>query len=1060
MKNIISYFIKYPVTGNVILILILVFGFFGLKSLRSTFFPEEPTKKVAIILTYPGASPEEIEEGVVAKVEDNLEGVTGIDRITSTSSENLGRVVVEMIKGYDIDVLLQDVKNGVESINSFPVDLEPPIVYKEESISLAISFSISGDVDLKTLKEEARRIEDDFLAVEGISKVELGGFPEEEIEIAVREDDLRRFSLTFNQVSQAVASANLDRTGGTIKTEQEELLIRTRSKEYYARELLDVVVATAPDGRKVLLSDVAAVQDRWADEPIRNYINRIPAVTVTINNTTTEDILFITDYVKAYLETYNESNTTFTATIIRDQSDVLNQRIDLLTNNGIIGFILVLVLLAMFLNIRLAFWVALAIPVSIMGMFIVGSFFDLSINVISLFGMILVIGILVDDGIVIGENIYQHYERGKDRVTAAIDGTMEVLPAVLAAITTTIAAFASFFYLDGRVGEVFSEMAFVVIVTLTVSLIEGAFILPGHVSEALKKARQKNPVEKALDKVMAYLRDQLYAPTLRFFMQNKALGLAIPIGLFAITIGAVKGGFIRTTFFPNLDTDFISINLKMPSGTREDITMKWVDHIESSIWEANEELKADRADGLDVIETVEKKLGPDGHVGSLNVIMLTGEIRNMENLTVADVIREKAGPIYEAEQVIYSSGNPFGKPISLSLRSPDLNELEVATSEVKAEMQGLSDLKDVVDTNQEGLRELNLKLKDKAYLLGLSLGEVSSQVRQGFFGAEVQRLQRGQDEVKVWVRYDEADRTSIGNLEEMRIRLANGQEFPLGEVAFIEEERGVMEIKRLEGQREIRLEADVASSDVSATDMIAEIRDSILPVVLEKHPDVRYSFEGQVRTTAKTQASSQVVMPILLIVMLAMITLTFRSIWQTVFLLPIIIFGFIGVGIGHYLMGLAISLLSFLGIVALVGIMVNDALVFVSAYNNFLKDGLSVKNAVYQSGVSRFRPIILTSITTIAGLAPLMLEKSFQAKFLIPMACSVAFGLMVATFLILLTLPVLLLMLNWLRVHLYWLWNGVKPTPEEVEPAVKAMRELEEARAGIKQTNHQTAKTT
>ena len=466
MKGFISYFIKYPIAANLLMFGLFILGIVGASNMKSTFFPEIESRFINIQTIYPGSSPEEVEEGVITKIEENLKGLTGVEKITSVSSENTGTVVVEMASGYDIDIVLQDVKNAVDRINSFPADMEPPVIFKIESVGDAISFALSGDVDLKTLKQFGRQVEDDLLAIDGISKINLSGFPDEEIEIAFRESDLRTYQITFEEASRAIQVSNLEITGGTVKGKREELLIRARNKSYYSEQLRNIVVKTAADGSVVYLHQVADLKDQWADNPNRSYLNNDPSVVVTVQNTLEEDLLFITNTVKTFIEDFNEGNDVVKATVIRDGSVVLNQRIDLLTKNGIIGFGIVVLLLAMFLNWRLAFWVAIAIPISFAGMFLLANLLGVTINVISLFGMILVIGILVDDGIVISENIYQKYEQGQLPGEAAINGTMEVLPAVFSAILTTVIAFSTFFFIEGQLGDFFVEMAIVVIFSL------------------------------------------------------------------------------------------------------------------------------------------------------------------------------------------------------------------------------------------------------------------------------------------------------------------------------------------------------------------------------------------------------------------------------------------------------------------------------------------------------------------------------------------------------------------------------------------------------------------
>jgi multidrug efflux pump subunit AcrB len=1041
MRNLIKYFVQYPITGDMLMIALLFSGFVGMANIKSTFFPETPTKVIAIQIIYPGASPQEVEEGIVSKIEDNLKGIAGLDQVKSVCSENSANITVEVLDEDETDEILQDVKNAVDRISSFPVGMEPPVIYKRDAINFAISFAVSGNHDLKTLKEYARIIETQLRQAPEISQIELSGFPDEEIEVQLNEEKLLAYNITVAEIGAAIRAANIETTGGKIKTDREELLIRGRYREYKAEQLADIVVRAEPDGKIIRLGEIATLQNRWSeDNPSRSWFNGKPAVVITVNNLISEDMLAITDKVKAFIEAYNASAQPVELSIIRDGSVTLNQRIELLVSNGVIGFFLVLIFLALFLNIRLAFWVALAIPVSFMGMFLIGSMVGITINVISLFGMILVIGILVDDGIVIAENIYQHYERGASRYEATINGTLEVLPAVFSAILTTVVAFSSFYFIEGRLGDFFAEMATVVIITLVFSLVEGAFILPAHVghSKALSRNVKKNKVERSMTNVMNFLRDRFYAPVLRFALRQSWITFSIIIMIFAVTVvGLVGGGRVKTTFFPFIEADNINVSLKMAAGTRDIITKEAIDRIEWATWEVNKEIKAEREDSADVVLAIDKSIGPSTYDAKLNVILLDGEARSMPVLQITERIREKAGPIFGSQNVTYGVASPFGRPVSISLLGNNLDELESASAELEEALKQRSDLKDVVNNNTSGLKEVNIKLKPKAKYLGLTEQEVMSQLRQGFFGFEAQRLQRGEDEVKVWIRLDESDRSSLGELQSLRVRTNAGLEIPLEEVAELDVERGITVINRLYGQREMQVSADIANAGVSASDAMIDIEANVIPKILAAYPTVSSSSEGQNREQAKSTNSIQKVMPLILLGMLFIIILTFRSPLQGAAVFMLIPFGMIGVVIGHWFMGAQMSLFSFLGVIALIGILVNDSLVFVAAYNGYLKEGLKVKDAIYQAGLSRFRPILLTSVTTIAGLAPLITEKSFQAQFLIPMAISVAFGLLFITLIILVLLPVLLMAIN--PMHKVWQFvqKGVWLSDEAAEPAVR-----------------------
>lgn len=1074
MRNLIAYFLKYPVLGNLLLGITFIFGFFGLTQLRSTMFPEAESKIVLVQVVYPGASPEEIEEGIILKIEDNLKGLTGVERVSSVSNENSGVVTVEVLKKFKTQEILMDVKNSVDKIASFPPEMEPPVVFIKEKVNFSLSFALSGDVDLKTLKEKAQQVEAELRSVNnlkkvpafegiftfleriglwtnsnaphGISKITISGFPDEEIEVSFKEDELLAYDLTFTEVSNAIRKANLDVTGGTIKGLNEELLVRGRGKKYTAAEMQDIVVKSQSDGTVIRLYQVADVKERWSDVPNRNWFNGKSAVIIKVENTIQEDIISINNYLYSYIDEFNERHQEITAEIVRDGSTSLRQRIQLLTENGLLGAVLVLIVLALFLDRRLAFWVALGIPVSFAGMFILAGFYGLTINVISLFGMILVVGILVDDGIVISENIFQKYEEGMKPLQAAITGTMEVFPAVVSAILTTVVAFGAFFYMDGRLGEFAPNMAFVVIATLLFSLIEGALILPAHVahSKALKRDVKKDKFSSYMNQKLLDFRDSVFKPFFEFFLKNWIFTLGLFLFLMAFTVGGLRGGIIGTTFFPNIERNDLDVGLKMPAGTREKITQDWLEHIEKAVWEVNQDIKAKRGDGVEEIKSVQITLGPTPYQGTVGVNLIDGESRTNISFDIANAIREKTGTVYGAESVNFGVAAAFGKAVSVALKGFDLQVLERAKDDLYDSLMVMSVLKDVTLSDQPGLREVNLKLNQSAQVLGLRLQDVLSQVRAGFFGAEVQRLQKGEDEIKVWVRYKESERSSIDKMMDMRINLPTGEKIPLRELASYEIERGVVGINHLDGMREIRIEADVSSIGASTSDINAEIENDLLPGILANYPGIQYSFEGQSRQNAKVSGSMKKVMPIVLIIMFAVIVFTFRSISQSIAVYATIPFGLIGVGWGHWVHGAQISMLSAFGIIALIGVMVNDSLVLVTMVNSNLKKNMSMYDAVYAAGMSRFRPILLTSVTTIVGLGPLILNKSFQAQFLVPMAISVAYGLLIATFTTLLLLPVLLLSFNWLKRMLSWLWTGKKPAPKEVEAAYREMKTLEE----------------
>lgn len=1059
MKKLITYFIKYEVAVNVIIIALVIFGFVGAFSLKSSFFPLQESKIITVNITYPGSSPEEIEEGIILKIEDNLKGLEGIDRTTAVARESGGSITVEIEEGENIDVMLTEVKNAVDRVPNFPIGMEPLVVAKTENVRQTIEFSVSGkDIPLKTLKDVSYKIESDLRMIDGISQIEIRGFPNEEIEIALSQDALLGYDLTFDQVAQRVSGSNLLSTGGTIKTEAEDYLIRANTRSYYADELNNIVIKTSSSGSPILLGDVASVRDRFAETPNALYFNGNPAVNLVISNTNTEDLLSTATNVKEYIEDFNATNNNIELNVVSDSSITLEQRTLLLMENATVGILLVVMFLSIFLNIRLALWVSVGLPLSFLGMFIFAGLFGVTINVLSLFAMIIVIGILVDDGIVIAENIYQHYEDGKPPIRAAIDGTLEVIPPITSAILTTILAFATFFFLEGRIGEFFSQVSIVVLLTLSVSLVEAFIILPAHIahSKAIKPkqngkkkktlvgkffARMKN-VNAFGDRIMGFLRDKSYAPILRFALNNRIFSLSIILGSLLLTIGAIGGNIVRVTFFPSIASDRVDINLLMTEGVNPEKTDSIISLVEDATWRVNEEFSKRQTGNLQVVENTVKRVGPGNNKASVQVNLLPGEDRDFSSAEITNAIREETGPVYGVESLTFGSGSNFGgSPVSVSLLGNKIDELQNAKKTLRAWMEDNNRLKDVTDNDPKGIKEIELNLKPSAYALGLDLGEVMRQVRNAFFGREAQRFQRGKDEIRVWVRYDLENRSAITKLDDLRINTPSGSLVPLNEIATYQIVRGTESISYLNGKREIRIDADLENPNDSSTEILTDIQANVIPDILNQNPSLSVVYEGQNREAGKTIDSAKATFPVILFLIFVVIAFTFRSFSQPIMLILLIPFSLVGVAWGHYIHGFPINVLSLLGIIALIGIMVNDGLVLIGKFNNNLREGLKFNDALYEAGKSRFRAIFLTSLTTISGLAPLIFEQSRQAQFLIPMAISIAYGIGIATLLTLLLLPIFLSLSNSLKVNVKWLISGKKIEREEVERAIKEKNE-------------------
>jgi len=1047
MEKLIGYFIRYRTVSTLVILLIAILGVLVFGNLRYSFFPDEKVRFIDINITYSGASPSEVEDGAIAKIEDNLKGINGIDRFISRSENNRGSIEIELLENASPENVLLDVQNAVDRITTFPDRMEDPVVTRREVLTLAKVIAISGDEPLTAIKDVARQVESDFLNSGIFSSVQINGYPDEEIEISVREADLRAYNLTFDEVARAVAASNIELFGGTIKTGREDIQIKADMRQYFAGDMGSIVIRAGEDGRMVRLGDIATLTNIFADQPTSQFLNGKRAVSLVIENTNQEDILETVNFIREYVTDFNSGREDLMITVIADQAEGLEERVEVLADNAWQGALLVLIVLAIFLNFRLALWVALKIPISILGMIIFAGMAGVTINQLSMFGVILVLGILVDYGVVVSENIYQHFERGENAFDAAVKGTMELISPILISFITTVAAFSFFFFLDGQLGEFFSDVSFVVIVSNIVALFIAFFIIPSLVanSKALRSESKPNRVEKKLDNIFRAILTKFYGPALRFSMRNGYVVVITMVCLFFITISGFRSGMIQGTFFPNIEFDEIAADLRLPAGTSERVTDQILKKIEESVYIVNDRLKDEESNGVAPILYVQRIIGPQSNTGRLSITLTKPEERNFLAFDIAGMIRDEVGPVPEAENLSFGPAAAFGKPVSISMthRYDDLDELREVKSILKQELEELATVIDVIDTDQVGLREINITLKPEAELLGLNLSEVVNQVRQGFFGLEVQSLQRGDEEVKVWLRYTEEERSSIDNLERAQIRLPAGQAYFLRDIANFEEIDGVVAINRRDGLREISVEADVAALDIPVPAVLGNIQNNIIPGIREAYPFIDFTFEGQARTSGRTADSAQRAGPIILIIILFMFLLNSRSFMQmfvSIVLLPFVI---IGVAWGHYLQGIPISIFSLLGIIALIGILVNNILVFLTTFNDFLRAGKGMPESVYLASLSRFKPIMLTAITTAAGLTPLLLGTTIGAQFLKPTAVSVFYGLLFATFLTLGFLPILLIYANAAKRFVIGLFRDEKPGRVDVEPAVIEMKKLD-----------------
>jgi multidrug efflux pump subunit AcrB len=1051
MRGFISFFIKYPIWANAIIIVTALAGIINMVTMNQSFFPELDPNKITVTVAYPGASPREIADGITTIIEEALVGIEGIKEVTSKSQENFARIEIESHEKVNIDVLSQEVKNAIDGINSFPTGAERPIVVAQKSRGMGgmggtVGFlSIQSDKGLFALKDMADKIEKELLQDPNISQLKVLGYPPQIIAIDINEQALLQHGLTFDQVSQKVKMQNLDISAGSLKTNEEELYIRLMNKSTDAEMIKNIVIKTSADGQMIRLGDIADVNFEFSDVPIRSYVNGKQNVTILVEKLNSEHLGKISTSINNYVDRFNAENDDFKMQILFMFSDLLDQRIDMLTKNLVIGLLLVCIVLGLFLSLRLSVWVAFGIPFSMLGMFWIGGYYGMSINMISLFGMILVVGILVDDGIVIAESIYAEFEKGKNPIQAAIDGTTNVLSSVFTSVLTTIVAFGFLMFVGGEMAMM-EEMAFSVVACLAFSLIEAFLILPAH----LASKHVLEPVQigwyqkfrKGVERFINSARDG-YSRWVSGLIGSYRISVWFPFVFMFFVAALIAVGFIKTAFFPAIPFNDIQVDIAYQPGDREMKTEQTLIYIESIVNEYNAELKEKH--DCDIVKYVSRTLGSaqrvsetGSHAGSLRISVLEQDY--ISTTEISNELKNRIHPdtIKKLEKFAIGGDTPFGQDLSLSLQSKDPEEIKLAAKWLKDQIMELPEVKDISDNAGVGNRELWLELYPKAYALGLDEMMILNQVRQGFFGQEVQRLIVGSDEVKVWTRYPESDRNDFDDLEKLRIKTPMGQEFPLNTLANYEIKRGEVTINHIDGKQEVRVYGSLYNSEKSA-DVTRQIMEDLYPEMQLLYPGVTMKLKGQAERAASSMVSLLTAFGLGILLILIILSLNFASFYQARLIMMVVPIGIFSALLGHGLQGIPFSIFSFWGVIALVGILVNDAVVMLDKYNKLLKEGYAAHVAVVEAGRTRFRPIILTSLTTVAGLGPLVFEKSFQAQFLVPMAVSVAYGVFFGTLFLLFFFPSLLLYFNDMRRARLWLWRGgeIPPSKIEVEPVYK-----------------------
>ncbi|HID77879.1 MAG TPA: efflux RND transporter permease subunit [Planctomycetaceae bacterium] len=1067
MGGVLAWFARNRVAANLFMMMVLVSGTLAaVVGVRRELFPVVTLDTIAIRVPYPGATPVEVEEGIVLRIEEAIADLDGIETLDSMAAEGAGLVIVKARSGYDARRLMDDIKTRVDALTSLPRDAEEPVVEQLTARIHVITVAVSSETaDEWALRALAEQIREELLNLPGISQVKMGGVRPYEIGIHVSERSLEEYALTFDDVARAVRASSLDVPAGAIRAGSGDILIRTRSQAYFGRQFEDLVLLTKPDGTRVLLKDVATVVDGFQEDEAWARFDGRPAVMLNVLATGHEDAPTAADRVRRYVE---EKECVLPAGVHLDTwfdfSRYYDQREALMLRNGFTGLVLVFLCLALFLHLRLAFWVAMGLLFSFVGTFVVLWYADVSVNMISMAAFILVLGIVVDDAIVVSESVHHHQSRGEHGEAGAIAGVCRVAGPVTFAVLTSVIAFLPMFGISGVDGKFWRVIPAVIVSCLLFSLAESLFILPAHLSHEPSArtpwylmpvwplvwclARAQRTVDAALQRFI----QRAYLPALDVALRWRYTTVGLFLATLIVTIGLVAGGRVRSAFFPRLPGDVATATLEMPDGTSAAVTRRIVQRIEAAAMRLREELDGGGAEPkvvkhllvvfgshpmAEAQDALQEEVQPGGpHLAEVSLEFQNLDRRGLSSQDIADRWRELVGPVPGVRQLTFDATEGHGREdIHLRLAGRNLEHVAAAAEDLKAELRRFAGVYEIRDTLGSRRREITLRLKPAAETLGLRVAEVARQVRQAFYGEEAQRVQRGRHDVRVMVRYPPGQRRSIADLETMRIRTPTGSVVPLREVAEIHFGEGVATIRRSDRRRVVDVTANLQRDVVDNADRImAELQPGFLATLAEKYPGMTWSREGGMKDQRELLRELAVGFAVALFAMYALMAIAFKSYVQPLLVGSAIPFGFVGAVAGHLFMGQTFSIVSFLGLVALAGVVVNDSLVLIDAINRMAREGMPVNEAVRVGARQRFRAILLTSLTTFLGLTPLMTETSVQARFIIPMAVALAFGVAFATVITLALVPSLYLMIEDGRAVLGWIRRVVSGKPPRPQP--------------------------
>ena len=1021
VHGLIGWFATNHVAANLMMFALIIGGIVAVFALKKETMPEFQTDEIQIQVPYLGAAPEEVETGVILRVEEAIETTEGIREITSKAFEGMGTVTVEVEEGVELADMMDKLKLAVDGISTFPRETERPIIVENRPQMQVVNVQLAGDLDEATMKELADTIREEIVALPGVSLAQVMGSRPFEISIEISEAALRQYGLTLDAVARTIGQWSLDLPGGAIRSAAGDIRLRATGQAYTGQEFEDIVLLTRPDGTRLRLRDVATIRDAFSEVESYSFFNGKRSFGINVMATREENPLAISEAVNAFVERRNATlPPEAQLTVWMDTSDFLEDRLEMMLKNMMLGGVLVLVILGLFLHLKIAGWVILGMAVAFLGAFALMPATGVTINMMSLFAFILVLGIVVDDAIIIAESAYAETEEHGYTLGNIVRGAQKVAVPATFGVLTTVMAFLPMLFQTGRTSAFAAAIAWVVILCLFFSLVESKLILPSHLAIMRSSHGAKRGVSDwAGDRLKRFIAN-VYKPFLRTAIEHRWTTLASFVGIMILMVGLVAGGWVRVVFFPEMEADFVQAQVELQEGAPETLITSIVQQMNADLWELNEELKTEFGLQSDTIKHVYSYI-QDGSRGMFMVALAEGEEREISPELVERKWREKVGEIAGTKEMRFFSKMRVssGPPISFRLSGHNIGQLEDAAEELAVRLQTYEGLFEIQSSTSAGPEEIQLRIKPEAEALGVTLADLASQVRQAFYGAEAQRIQRGDSEVRVMVRYPRSERRSIGNLENMWIRLPDGRELPFSAVADYELERGYNTINRINGRRTVTVSANADLNAVEPGAIMATVYGTVVPELMGRYPDVQFGAGA----AAIEQTSSVIEMlkgfMYALLGIYVLMAVPLRSYLQPLIIMTVIPFGLIGAVIGHMIFGIAMNAISALGFFALTGVVVNDSLILVHYTNRRISEGVAPLEAAIEAGARRFRPILLTSLTTFFGLVPIVVERSMHAQMVIPMAVSLAFGILFATTITLILIPCLYSMALNLKASVY-----------------------------------------